>query len=87
MNDARYLPQKRAHRMQHGAFSVELVRRTVQSLSKTKVALFVIWIWILSWGEKRSFRSHVSKCKWENWENWVGGARYAKIAAYTDSGI
>ena len=84
MNDARYLHPKKAHRMQHDAFSGERMRRMVQSLSKTQIALFVIWMWMLSWGEKRSFRSHVSKCKWENWERWVSRARYANIA-YIDS--
>lgn len=49
------------------------VRHLFQSFSKTKALLAVFWIWLLSWGEKRSFETHISRCKWENWEKWVSG--------------
>ncbi|MCJ1242881.1 hypothetical protein MMC30_000077 [Trapelia coarctata] len=46
----------------------------VGKLSRTKVALVIIWIFVLWWGERLVFRRSVAKCRWESWEQWPSEA-------------
>lgn len=43
----------------------------LSKLSRAKVALVIIWILVLWWGERLVFWRSVSSCRWENWEQWV----------------
>jgi len=49
----------------------KLSKEWLDKISHTKVALVIIWILVLWWGERLVFRRSVARCRWENWEQWV----------------
>lgn len=41
------------------------------NIAKVPVALIVLWVIILWWGERSVFRNSIAACEWDNWERWV----------------
>lgn len=44
----------------------------LRSLLDVRLALVVLWILLLWWGEEAVFRRGVKGCAWDRWESWVG---------------
>ena len=42
-----------------------------RDLLDLRLALVVIWVYVLLWGEESTFSSKVESCGWDRWENWV----------------
>ena len=38
------------------------------------IALVIIWMLVLWWGEEATFRGKVEDCAWDRWESWVGAS-------------
>ena len=49
----------------------KLSKEWLGKISLTKVALVIIWVLVLWWGESLVFWRSIAKCRWENWEQWV----------------
>lgn len=45
-----------------------IVRRRLLTLP---TAIFVLWFFVLLWGERSTFSSSIAACKWDQWEKWV----------------
>lgn len=41
------------------------------NIAKAPVALIVLWVIILWWGERSVFRDSIAACDWDKWERWV----------------
>ena len=45
--------------------------RIKSRLLSIPTALFLSWIFLLLWGERRIFNQSVTQCRWDKWEIWV----------------
>lgn len=45
-----------------------IVRRR---LLRLPTAIFLLWFFVLLWGERSTFSSSIDACKWDKWEKWV----------------
>lgn len=43
----------------------------LRNISKVPVALIVLWVIILWWGERSVFGNSIAACDWDKWERWV----------------
>lgn len=48
--------------------------------------LVVLWMLVMLWGERWTFKSQVQNCDWDHWEDWVSlqtslvkGALYSAV--------
>ena len=63
-----YAPAERFHRY---AQSTARTLFVLGSFPLVKLALVLLWAYVLWSGEKGGFRSKISSCRWEKWEKWV----------------
>lgn len=42
-----------------------------KSILSLPVALILVWVFVLWWGEVGTFRRKVNQCDWQYWERWV----------------
>ncbi|KAK5002552.1 hypothetical protein LTR28_011272, partial [Elasticomyces elasticus] len=48
------------------------------------IALVILWILLLSWGEHRTFTSSVASCDWSAWEQWPVDAKPHRLVLIAD---
>lgn len=44
---------------------------TLRSFLNIPLALILIWLFVLRWGEQTVFKHMIGDCAWDRWENWV----------------
>ena len=49
-----------------------------------RIALVIVWVLLLRWGEITVFDTSVSRCTWEQWEDWPSGATPHRLALVAD---
>ncbi|KAH9815696.1 Cell division control protein [Teratosphaeria destructans] len=59
---------------------IPLLRR----LSLTTAVLTLTWIYVLYWGERSTFKSHIDSCDWKRWEKWPKEAAPHRIVFISD---
>lgn len=71
-----YLQAGSGRRYTHGASNSRLHPSRepwkLRSLLDVRLALIILWILLLWWGEEAVFRRGVKGCAWDRWESWVG---------------
>ncbi|KEQ80111.1 hypothetical protein M438DRAFT_326891 [Aureobasidium pullulans EXF-150] len=58
-----------------------IVRRR---LLRLPTAIFLLWFFVLLWGERSTFSSSIDACKWDKWEKWPADAQPHRIALIAD---
>ncbi|KAG9752537.1 hypothetical protein KCU84_g15695, partial [Aureobasidium melanogenum] len=58
-----------------------IVRRR---LLRLPTAIFLLWFFVLLWGERTAFSSNIDACKWDQWEKWPSDAQPHRIALIAD---
>lgn len=43
----------------------------VRNLLSLRLALILVWVYVLFWGEESTFNAKVGSCEWNRWEDWV----------------
>ncbi|KAF2857688.1 hypothetical protein K470DRAFT_203277, partial [Piedraia hortae CBS 480.64] len=46
--------------------------------------LAILWVLTLTWGERRTFPSHINPCAWHNWETWPQDSKPHHILVISD---
>ncbi|KAF2771818.1 hypothetical protein EJ03DRAFT_9503 [Teratosphaeria nubilosa] len=59
---------------------IPLLRR----LSLITAVLTLTWIYVLYWGERLTFKSHIDSCDWQKWEEWPEEAAPHRIVFISD---
>ncbi|KAK4993244.1 hypothetical protein LTR50_000573 [Elasticomyces elasticus] len=58
--------------------------RILHRLPTLPIALIILWILLLSWGEHRTFTSSVASCDWSAWEQWPVDAKPHRLVLIAD---
>ena len=60
-----------AHQQLH-----KLTRRYpfTRRVSTTVLLVILVWLYVLYWGERTVYSSHITDCDWHKWEDWPEGA-------------
>lgn len=53
-------------------------------LSVVTTLLTLLWIYVLYWGERTTFRTHIEACEWSTWEKWPAGASPHRLVFVAD---
>lgn len=46
----------------------------LRRFSLTLTAVVLLWLYVLHWGERSNYNSHISACNWDAWEKWPSHA-------------
>ncbi|KAJ9615733.1 hypothetical protein H2200_001810 [Cladophialophora chaetospira] len=58
--------------------------RIKSRLLTISTALVVFWVFLVLWGERRTFEQSVSQCLWQQWESWPAYARPHHVLLVAD---
>lgn len=51
--------------------TLQHVTAALSKIGRVPLALLLVWILTVWWGEQSTYEGHVQKCLWNNWETWV----------------
>lgn len=53
----------------------------------TIILLTLLWVLVLHWGERSTFRQHINECHWDRWESWPADAKPHRMVMVADPQI
>ncbi|KAK5941279.1 hypothetical protein PMZ80_006557 [Knufia obscura] len=67
--------------------TLQHVTAALSKIGRVPLALLLVWILTVWWGEQSTYEGHVQKCLWNNWETWKAGLKPHHVLLVADPQI